>query len=74
MSKNYKIAIVNSSTFGVYFPDLIQRLKKIGDIERIEVDPNINGKNLAKKLKGFTFVISSVTPLFLKSFLDITKT
>ncbi|HOP24797.1 MAG TPA: D-isomer specific 2-hydroxyacid dehydrogenase family protein [Defluviitoga sp.] len=73
MSKNYKIAIVNSSTFGVYFPDLIQRLKKIGDIERIEVDPNINGKNLAKKLKGFTFVISSVTPTFSEEFFRYNK-
>nr|WP_233488435.1 D-isomer specific 2-hydroxyacid dehydrogenase family protein [Petrotoga sp. 9PW.55.5.1] len=71
--KNYNIAIVNSSTFGIYFPDLMQRLKKIGLIERISVDPKISGKELANKLKGYKFVIASVTPTFSQEFFQYNK-
>ncbi|WP_103927253.1 D-isomer specific 2-hydroxyacid dehydrogenase family protein [Petrotoga sp. SL27] len=70
---NTNIAIVNSSTFGIYFPDLMQRLKKIGIVERITVDPQISGRELAVKLKGFKFVIASVTPNFTSEFFQYNK-
>ncbi|PNR95320.1 lactate dehydrogenase [Petrotoga sp. 9PWA.NaAc.5.4] len=67
------MAIVNSSTFGEYFPDLMQRLRDIGVVERINVDPKISGKDLAEKLKGFKFIIASVTPNFTAEFFKYNK-
>lgn len=69
MSKEkIKIGIVNSSTFGLYYPDLMERINKIGVSERIDVDPDITGEELAEKLTGFKYVIASVTPKFTKDF------
>lgn len=67
-AEKYRIGIVNSSTFGRYFPDLMERLAKIGEVERIEVDPDIKGEKLADRLSGFQFIIASVTPNFSRDF------
>ena len=67
---NYKIAVVNSSSFGRYFTDLMIRLKKSGTVQRFEVSPEISGKKLAAKLSGFDFIIASVTPKFSREFFE----
>ena len=51
--KNYKIAIINSSSFGKYFPDHLRRLEKIGEIKHFTFENNISGKELADALQGF---------------------
>jgi phosphoglycerate dehydrogenase-like enzyme len=61
---SYKIAVVNSSTFGRYFPDLMERLESIGTVERYEFSPEIAGDELAERLEGVDFIIASVTPDF----------
>lgn len=63
-----KIAIVNSSSFGKIFPDHIKKLEKIGQVDRFEVDQNIDGKSLGQMLKGYQYIIASVTPFFDKEF------
>lgn len=68
--KNYKIAIVNSSSFGKYFPNHLERLKKIGTVQSFIFDNDISGKDLANKLNGFNIIISSVRPFFNKDFFD----
>lgn len=68
--KRYKIAIVNSSSFGKYFPEQIERLKKIGEIESFTFDNDIKGKDLAQALTGFNIIIASVRPFFNKEFFD----
>jgi len=68
MGNNYKIAIVNSSTFGRYFDDLMERLKEIGSVERFRFEPDIEGSKLAEKLAGYQFIIASVTPDFDREF------
>lgn len=68
--KRYKIAIVNSSSFGKYFPEQLQRLKKIGDVESFVFDNDISGKDLAAALNGFNIIIASVRPFFNKEFFD----
>lgn len=68
--KEYKIAIVNSSSFGKIFPGHIDRLKKIGSVDSFKVDNEIPGKELAKLLSGYNIIISSVTPFFTKEFFD----
>lgn len=69
----YKIAIVNSSSFGRKFPDHMERLKSIGPTERITVRGNMHGMELAERLKGFQVIISSVTPFFDEEFFDNTE-
>ncbi|MFR6221107.1 MAG: NAD(P)-dependent oxidoreductase [Anaerococcus sp.] len=65
-----KIAIVNSSSFGKIFPDHIKKLEKIGQVDRFEVDQNIDGKSLGQMLKGYQYIIASVTPFFDKEFFE----
>ncbi|RBP67318.1 lactate dehydrogenase-like 2-hydroxyacid dehydrogenase [Alkalibaculum bacchi] len=67
---NYKIAIVNSSSFGKWFSKHIERLEAIGPVERFTFDNDIDGVTLAKELEGFNIIISSVTPFFTKEFFE----
>lgn len=67
---NYRIAIVNSSSFGRRFPDQMERLEKIGTVERVRVDGTAHGAELAESLKDYNIIISSVTPFFDKEFFD----
>jgi phosphoglycerate dehydrogenase-like enzyme len=62
--KKLNIAIVNSSSFGMYFPEHIERLKRLGKVKRFEFPPDIDGKTLAKKLKGYSVIIASVSPRY----------
>ena len=64
-----KIAIVNSKSFGKY-TDALKQLRKIGEVSRIEVPREIPGKELAEKLKGYNFVIASVTPYYTREFFE----
>ena len=66
----YKIAIVNSNSFGQIYPEHLDRLQKIGSIKRFMVDQNISGKALAKLLNGFNIIIASVTPNFTREFFE----
>ncbi|RLF22722.1 MAG: hydroxyacid dehydrogenase [Thermoprotei archaeon] len=65
----YRIAIVNSKTFGVY-TDAVDRLRRIGHVVRMEVPKDIDGKLLAEKLRGFHFVVASVTPKYNREFFN----
>lgn len=66
----YKIAIVNSSSFGRVFPDHMKRLERLGTVNHISVDGDINGRELAEVLQGYTIIIASVTPFFTQEFFD----
>ena len=68
--REYKVAIVNSSSFGKIFSGHIDRLKKIGSVDYFQVDNEIPGKELAKLLSGYNIIIASVTPFFTKEFFD----
>lgn len=70
MNKDYRIAVVNSSSFGQLFTDHIKRLEQFGTVERFDFDSEIDGKTLAKKLQGYNMIIASVTPFFTKDFFD----
>lgn len=65
-----KIAIVNSSSFGKYFPSHIQRLEAIGQVDRFTFPIDTTGKELAEKLAGYEYIIASVTPFFKKDFFE----
>ncbi|WP_461239771.1 D-isomer specific 2-hydroxyacid dehydrogenase family protein [Paucilactobacillus sp. N302-9] len=66
----YKIAVVNSSSFGQVFKEHWQQLEKVGQIDRFMVDPDISGPDLAAKLHGYNVIISSVTPFFKADFFE----
>ncbi|KRM12141.1 D-isomer specific 2-hydroxyacid dehydrogenase family protein [Paucilactobacillus suebicus] len=66
----YKIAVVNSSSFGQVFTEHWTQLEAIGTVDRFMVEPNIPGPELAEKLKGYNVIISSVTPFFKKDFFE----
>ncbi|WP_303131929.1 D-isomer specific 2-hydroxyacid dehydrogenase family protein [uncultured Olsenella sp.] len=67
---DYRIAIVNSSSFGQYFPEHLDRLKAMGEVVRVRVSGDAHGRELAEALKGFNVVIASVTPFFDAEFFE----
>lgn len=64
----YKIAIVNSSSFGKVFTDHLARLESIGQVDRFTIDSEVGGKELAETLHGYNIIVASVTPFFTKEF------
>ncbi|MDP4084046.1 MAG: D-isomer specific 2-hydroxyacid dehydrogenase family protein [Bacillota bacterium] len=66
----HKIAIINSSSFGRKFPEQMERLEKLGVVERFTFPIETPGKELAEKLNGFDILISSVTPFFTREFFE----
>ncbi|KPG73868.1 D-isomer specific 2-hydroxyacid dehydrogenase family protein [Enterococcus sp. RIT-PI-f] len=68
--KQFKIAVVNSSSFGKIFPQHIERLETIGSVKHFNVDSEIAGRELAEELHGYNIVIASVTPFFTKEFFE----
>lgn len=69
MSEN-KVAIVNSSSFGKFFPKHIEKLEQIGIVDSFSFDQDISGKELAEALAGYNMIISSVTPFFTEEFFE----
>ncbi|WP_029689388.1 D-isomer specific 2-hydroxyacid dehydrogenase family protein [Thermoanaerobacter sp. A7A] len=65
-----KIAIVNSSSFGKHFPDHIERLKALGEVERFELPHDMRGKALAEKLMSYSVIIASVKPYYDREFFE----
>lgn len=65
-----KTAIVNSSTFGENFEDLMERLRAIGSVDSFQFEPNVDGSRLAEALEGYQYVIASVTPDFPDTFFE----
>ncbi len=59
-----RIAIVNSSSFGKIFPEHLERLGRLGEVQRFEFPPTIGGEDLARALQGFPVLIVSVAPRF----------
>lgn len=59
-----RIAIVNSSSFGRYFPEHIDRLAALGEVQRFMFPSDIEGCALAEALQGFPILIVSVSPRF----------
>jgi phosphoglycerate dehydrogenase-like enzyme len=65
-----KIAIVNSSSFGKYFSEHINRLSLLGQVDRFILPKDINGKKLAEKLMGYSIIIASVTAQYDREFFE----
>lgn len=69
----YKVAVVNSRSFGVNAPDLLEELRRHAEVDFIDVDKKMKGRELAERLKGYHFIIASVTPLYDAEFFRFNK-
>ena len=65
-----KIAIVNSSSLGRIFPEHLNRLKALGEVDRFDFPTDMKGKELAEKLLGYSIIIISATPMYDKEFFE----
>lgn len=68
-----KIAIVNSSSFGRYFPEHLERLQDFADVRQFQFPSSVAGAELAKELGGAHGIIASVTPRFSRDFFSQVK-
>lgn len=72
MTKN-KIAVINSRSFGLYFPEHIEKLEELGGVDFYRsLDPYIDGLELAEILQQYEYIIPSVTPVFPREFFENT--
>lgn len=70
---NNKIAVINSKSFGRYFPEQIQKLEELGGVDFYrDLDPYIEAKDLANLLNQYEYIIPSVTPRFTREFFENT--
>lgn len=68
MSNN--IAVVNSKSFGVYFPDHLERLDALGGVDVLNIPSDISQLDLASSLRQYEYIIASVTPEFKREFFE----
>jgi len=66
----YKVAVVNSHTFGRWSQDLLAKLQQVALVEYLYFERNIRGRDLAKALEGYQFVVVSSTPTFDREFFE----
>jgi phosphoglycerate dehydrogenase-like enzyme len=59
-----RIAIVNSSSFGVSFPRHLARLKRVGTVRRVRTGPKATGLALARAVRGCRAIVASVQPYY----------
>ncbi|MGQ9856741.1 MAG: D-isomer specific 2-hydroxyacid dehydrogenase family protein [Fervidobacterium sp.] len=65
-----KLAIVNSSSFGKYFPEHLQKLREYLDVESFTFPSKLHGKELADALAGYKYIIASTSPFFDSEFFE----
>lgn len=69
-----KIAVVNTTSLGTY-SDLISILEdKIGKVSLINIDGEIESRELTRKLSSFSYIVTGPTPNFDSSFFENNKT
>ena len=67
-----EIAVVNSKSFGVYFPHHLDQLNDLGGVDILNIPSNISQLELASELEQYKYIIASVTPYFGKEFFENT--
>lgn len=64
MAKKILIAIVNSSSFGVSFPEHLKSLEEFADLIRVTIPNNAPASVFHEKLANADGIIASVTPVY----------
>jgi len=65
-----KVAIVNSNSFGRYFPEHIEEMEKKVDVHILKIDKDIDGKELACRLQEYKYIVFSAAPNYNKYFFE----
>lgn len=63
------IAIVNSSSFGISYPEHLRRLEEFADLVRVEIPNNAPASVFHDKLREADGIIASVTPVYTRDVL-----
>ena len=63
------IAIVNSSSFGVSFPEHLRELEKFAELIRVDIPNGAPASVFHQKLSGADGIIASVTPVYTREVL-----
>lgn len=65
-----KTAVINSKSFGKYFPEHVERLKLLGGVDILDIDVHLSSTEIAEKLSQYEYLIASVTPDFDRVFFE----
>jgi lactate dehydrogenase-like 2-hydroxyacid dehydrogenase len=68
-NKKVLIAIVNSSSFGISFPEHLRSLEKFADLIRVEIPKGAGASVFHEKLAAVDGIIASVTPIYTREVL-----
>ena len=68
-----KIAIVNSISFGVKFPEHIEQLKEFAEVERINFPKDASEQTIINALKDFNGIIAGLSPFYSRKILENLK-
>ena len=67
--KKSVIAIVNSSSFGISYPEHLKELEKFADLVRVEIPKGALASVFHEKLSSADGIIASVTPMYTREVL-----
>lgn len=68
-TKKPLIAIVNSSSFGISYPEHLRRLEKFADLVRVEIPKGAGASVFHEMLDHVNGIIASVTPVYTREVL-----
>lgn len=69
----YKIGIVNSTSFGVVYPEHIKKLEEFATVKRINFPPDISDKKIIDSLSEFHGIIIGLSPKYSAEILENLK-
>lgn len=67
--KKISIAIVNSSSFGISYPEHLRKLETFADLIRVEIPKGATASVFHEKLAAVDGIIASVTPMYTRDVL-----
>ncbi|MFN4227969.1 MAG: NAD(P)-dependent oxidoreductase [Candidatus Ratteibacteria bacterium] len=65
----YKLGIVNSTSFGIIYPEHIEKLKEFSEVKRINLPIDISEKKIIEQLSEFDGLIVGLSPFYSKNIL-----
>jgi len=69
----YKVAIVNSTSFGIIYPEHIEELKKFCIVEKINFPADVTEKRVIDTLSDFDGLIVGLSPVYTRNILKNLK-
>ncbi|MCM8804052.1 MAG: NAD(P)-binding domain-containing protein [Candidatus Omnitrophica bacterium] len=69
----YKIGIVNSTSFGIIYPEHVKKLEQFSEVERINFPADVSEKKIINTLSDFDGLIIGLSPLYNRNILKNLK-